>query len=85
MVREEICPCRPPQYSRISPSRAPILERSPLLTSPYFPLTLQSSTNLINWTSLATNNPVTSLSIFTNPVPTGVNRRFYRAFLTPYP
>ena len=56
-----------------------------LLTSPYFPLTLQSSTNLINWTSIASNNPLTSLTTFTNPVPTGVTRRFYRAFITPYP
>ena len=56
-----------------------------LLTSPYFPLTLQSSTNLINWSSIATNQPVTSLSTFTNPISTGVSRRFYRAFLTPYP
>jgi len=56
-----------------------------LLTSPYFPLTLQSSTNLVNWTSIATNNPVTSLSSFTNAALTGATRRFYRAFLTPYP
>jgi type VI secretion system secreted protein VgrG len=56
-----------------------------LLTSPYFPLTLQTSTNLITWSSIATNNPVTSLSSFTNPVPTGVPHLFYRAFLTPYP
>ena len=56
-----------------------------LLTSPYFPLILQSSTNLLTWSSIATNNPVTSLSTFTTPIPTGVTRRFYRAFLTPYP
>ena len=56
-----------------------------LLTSPYFPLTLQASTNLINWSSVATNNPVTSLSSFTNPVPSGRPHLFYRAFLTPYP
>ena len=56
-----------------------------LQTSPYFPLILESSTNLVSWTRIATNNPVTSLSTFTNPVPSGVTSRYYRAFLTPYP
>jgi hypothetical protein len=56
-----------------------------LQTSPYFPLTLQTSPDLRTWSSVATNYPVTGLSAFTNPVPAGVTARFYRAFLTPYP
>src|ERR1017187_222280 len=56
-----------------------------LNTSPYFLLTLQTSSDisLPNWTTIATNTPVTSPWTFTdtNATPT-VTQRFYRAFIT---
>ena len=58
-----------------------------LSTTPYFLLTLQTSTNLFpaNWTTIATNTPITSLWTFTNVIASAPGKhRFYRAFLTPY-
>jgi type VI secretion system secreted protein VgrG len=56
-----------------------------LNTTPYFLLTLQTSTNLPfpNWTTIATNTPVTNVWTFidTNAV-NAVTERFYQAFIT---
>ena len=56
-----------------------------LNTTPYFLVTLQSSPDLspTNWTTIATNTPVTRPWTFTdtNATPT-VTQRFYRAFIT---
>ena len=56
-----------------------------LNTTPYFFVTLQSSPDLSppNWTTIATNTPVTRPWTFTdtNATPT-VTQRFYRAFIT---
>jgi hypothetical protein len=56
-----------------------------LNTSPYFLVTLQSNPNLspTNWTTMATNYPVTNVWTFTdtNATPTAI-QRFYRAFIT---
>ena len=56
-----------------------------LNTTPYFFVTLQSSPDLSlpNWTTIATNTPVTSPWAFTdtNEMAT-VTQRFYRAFIT---
>ena len=56
-----------------------------LNTSPYFLVTLQSNPNLspTNWTTMATNYPVTNIWTFTdtNATPTAI-QRFYRAFIT---
>src|SRR5688572_28858792 len=57
-----------------------------LSTAPYFLLTLQSSPSLFppNWTTIATNTPVTTPWRFTNlTANTTITQRFYRAFLTP--
>jgi hypothetical protein len=57
-----------------------------LSTTPYFLLTLQTSPDLSppNWTTIATNTPVTSPWTFTNTnVPPSVTQRFYRAFIPP--
>ncbi len=54
-------------------------------TSPYFFVTLQSSPSLslANWTTIATNTPVTSPWTFTDTNATAtVTRCFYRAFIT---
>ena len=56
-----------------------------LSTSPYFPLTLQTSTDLMSWTTISTDTPVTNIWSFTNTVGPEAVRRFYRAFLYPYP
>jgi hypothetical protein len=56
-----------------------------LNTTPYFLVTLQSSPNLspANWTTIATNNPVTNIWIFTDTnATTTVPQSFYRAFIT---
>jgi hypothetical protein len=56
-----------------------------LSTTPYFLLTLQASPNLslTNWTTIATNTPITSPWTFTDTnVMATVPHRFYRAFLT---
>ncbi|MGA2555918.1 MAG: ice-binding family protein [Verrucomicrobiota bacterium] len=56
-----------------------------LSTTPYFPLTLQTSPDLSSWTSIATNTPGTNSCTFTDGTAAGtVTHRFYRAFLTPY-
>ena len=58
-----------------------------LNTTPYFLVTLQSSPGVSppNWTTIATDTPVTSPWTFTNTnVMTTVTQRFYRAFITPY-
>jgi hypothetical protein len=56
-----------------------------LNTTPFFPVTLESSPGLSpsNWTPIATNTPATSPWTFTdtNATPT-VTQRFYRAFIT---
>jgi hypothetical protein len=54
-------------------------------TSPYFPLTLQISPNLSNWTTIATSTPTNSPWLFTNATTSAMTQRFYRAFITPYP
>lgn len=56
-----------------------------LETTPYFPVTLQTSTdlNLPDWTTIATNYPASSPWTFTNSgATTTVTQRFYRAFIT---
>jgi hypothetical protein len=58
-----------------------------LNTTPYFLVTLQSSPGVSppNWTTIATDTPVTSPWTFTNTnVMATVTQRFYRAFITPY-
>jgi hypothetical protein len=56
-----------------------------LSTTPYFPLTLQTSPDLFNWTTVSTVTPVTSDWRFTNNAAASVPQRFYRAFITPHP
>ena len=56
-----------------------------LSTTPYFPVTLQSSTNLSapNWTTIASNNPVASPWTVTDTnVMLTKPQNFYRAFIT---
>jgi type VI secretion system secreted protein VgrG len=56
-----------------------------LTNTPYFLLTLQTSPGLSlpNWTTIATNTPVTSPWTFTDTnVMATVTQRFYRAFIT---
>ena len=67
--------------SRTTPSSATVV----LNTAPYFLLTLQTSPDLSlpNWTTIATDTPVTNVWTFTdNTATANVPRRFYRAFLT---
>ena len=55
-----------------------------LNTTPYFPLTLQTSPDLSlpNWTTIATNNPASNTWTFTDNTATAtVTQRFYRAFI----
>jgi hypothetical protein len=56
-----------------------------LNTSPYFLVTLQSNPNLslTNWTTMATNFPITNIWTFidTNAMPIAI-QHFYRAFIT---
>jgi hypothetical protein len=57
-----------------------------LSTTPYFLLTLQASPDLslTNWTTIATDTPVTSPWMFTDTNATAtVTQRFYRAFISP--
>jgi hypothetical protein len=74
-----------PRFTRLSKTAtnsATIL----LSTTPYSPVTLQSSPGLspANWTTIATNYPTTSPWTFTdtNPAAAG-SQNFYRAFITP--
>jgi hypothetical protein len=56
-------------------------------TTPYFLVTLQSSPGLspANWTTIATNTPVTSPWTVTDTnIMATATQRFYRAFITPY-
>jgi hypothetical protein len=56
-----------------------------LSTTPYFLLTLQASPDLSlpNWTTIATDTPVTNTWTFTDNTATAtVTQRFYRAFIT---
>jgi hypothetical protein len=56
-----------------------------LNTSPYFLLTLQTSPGLSlpDWTTIATDTPVTSIWTFAdNTATTNMTQRYYRAFLT---
>lgn len=57
-----------------------------LNTTPYFLLTLQTSPDLLltNWTTIATDTPITTPWTFTNNVAAGVPWLFYRAFITAY-
>ncbi len=58
-----------------------------LSTTPYFPLTLQTSPDLSlpNWPTIATVTPVTTPWTFTDNTATATGpQRFYRAFITPY-
>lgn len=48
--------------------------------TPNFALTLQTSTNLIDWTTLATPTPTVSPYTFTESVASAGDVRFYRAF-----
>lgn len=67
-------------------SKTPTNTVTVLSTSPYFLLTLQTTTNLLSaWTTIATSTPVTSLWAFTNALVTPATNRFYQAFITPYP
>ncbi len=45
--------------------------------------TVQTSTNLVDWTNLLTTNPANLPFLFTNTLPTNSNRRFYRAIAGP--
>jgi len=55
-----------------------------LRTTPYFLLTLQTSTDLKSWTTIATATPVTELWTFVHDAALATGpRRFYRAFLNP--
>jgi hypothetical protein len=56
-----------------------------LSTTPYFLLTLQTSPDLLRWTTIATNTPVTNTWTFTNTTPATMPQLFYQAFITPYP
>ena len=56
-----------------------------LTTTPYFPITLQTCPNLslTNWTTIATNTPITDIWTFTDTLtPATAPQSFYRAFLT---
>jgi hypothetical protein len=56
-----------------------------LSTTPYFLLTLQTSPDLLKWTTIATNTPVINTWTFTDTAMATVTQRFYKAFITPYP
>jgi Ice-binding-like len=70
----------------ISVSRTPSHSATVVLnTTPFFLVTLQTSPDLSapNWTTIATNTPVTSTWAFTDDSATAtVTQRFYRAFLS---
>ena len=56
-----------------------------LKTTAYYPLTLQTSTDLMDWTTIATDTPTTNSWMFTQPsVDATGPRRFYQAFLAPF-
>ena len=72
-----------PMFTRIARTRT--YTTVTVNTSPYFLVTLQSnpSLSLTNWTTIATNFPVTNIWTFieTNGMPTEI-QHFYRAFIT---
>ncbi len=55
-----------------------------ITNTPNFTLTLQTSTNLVNWTTATTLTPDSTPYPFSTSTPPGENRRFYQAFY-PYP
>jgi len=50
---------------------------------PEVPYVIQSSTNLVNWTSLSTNQLASSTLNLTNPVAVGAGQQFWRALWQP--
>jgi hypothetical protein len=42
---------------------------------------IEASSDLVNWTSIATNNPANGVLTFTNPPPVNTSRQFYRSVL----
>jgi hypothetical protein len=42
---------------------------------------IEASSDLVNWTSIATNNPANGILTFTNPPPVNTSRQFYRSVL----
>jgi hypothetical protein len=53
-----------------------------LSTAPNFLLTLQSSPDLLSWTTIATNTPGTNTWTFADTSMPTATQRFYRAFIT---
>ncbi len=51
-----------------------------ITNTPNLALTVQTSTNLLNWTTLSTTTPVTSPYTFTDTAAAGASVRYYRAF-----
>jgi hypothetical protein len=69
----------PPSFGPIS--RAPNGTVTLVVTNtPNLALTLQTSTNLVNWTTLGTPTPTVSPYTFTDSMASGQAARFYRAF-----
>jgi hypothetical protein len=70
-----------PRFTNITRTNATAVTVT-LNTTPYFLVTLQTSTNLAftNWITIATNDPATNLWAFTNA--TTLTNQFYRAFIT---
>jgi hypothetical protein len=56
-----------------------------LSTTPYYLLTLQSSPDLLNWTTIATNTPSSNTWAFTDSAAGTATHRFYQAFIMAYP
>ena len=72
-----------PSFTAIS--RSPTNSIVVLSATPYFLLTLQASPDLLSWTTIATNTPVTNTWTFTDDSSANATQRFYQAFITPYP
>jgi hypothetical protein len=56
-----------------------------LSTTPYFPLSLQTSSDLLNWTTVSSETPETNIWSFTNTASPHATQQFYRASLYRYP
>lgn len=56
-----------------------------LSTTAYLPLTLQTSPDLMSWTTITTITPDTNIWKFIDIGSTSVPHRFYRAFISRYP
>ncbi len=56
-----------------------------LSTTAYLPLTLQTSSNLLTWTTIATNTPATNVWTYTDSVTSNMPQRYYRASISRYP